>query len=116
MDERLKAALDFSNYHYSLSIQRKTLKEKFESKLTYGCNGGIFKIDRGLICFVQFLLDKNKSKDVPIIDDNGNPILINDLEDFMTEILDRYFSVSNEYFDEYQKIKKSRTVEKLIDL
>ena len=45
MDGRLKAALDFSNYRQTLTIQRKQLKEKIDAKMTYGHNGGIFKID-----------------------------------------------------------------------
>lgn len=116
MDERLQKALEFSNFRQSLSIQRKQLKEKIDSKLTYGHNGGIFKIDRSLITFVQMLLDQGRKENVPLIDVNENPILISDLESFRNEILDRYFTTTYEYFEEYQKIKNSRTVEKLLDL
>jgi hypothetical protein len=116
MDERLKKALDFSNYRQSLSIQRKTLKEKINAKLTYGCHGGLFKIDRSLIVFVQMLIDQNRTENVPLIDQNDNPILIPDLLEFRDEILDRYFTSTYEYYEEYQKIKNSRTVEKLLDL
>jgi hypothetical protein len=38
------------------------------------------------------------------------------LNAFKDEILDRYFSATYEYLEEYQKIKSSRTVEKLLDL
>jgi hypothetical protein len=116
MDERLKAALDFSNYRQTLAIQRKTLKEKIESKLTYGCNGGIFKIDRSLLVFVQMLIDQGRTENVPMIDQNENPVLIPDLNGFRDEILDRYFTSTYEYYNEYQKIKASRTVEKLLSL
>jgi hypothetical protein len=116
MEDQLKKALDFSNYRQTFSIQRKTLKEKIDAKLTYGVNGGIFKIDRSLISFVQMLVDLGRSKDVPLLDINDNPIVIPDLELFRDEILDRYFVSTLEYFDEYEKIKKSRTVEKLLDL
>ena len=34
MDERLQKALDFSNYRQTLAIQRKTLKEKINARLT----------------------------------------------------------------------------------
>ena len=37
-------------------------------------------------------------------------------EETMNEILDRYFSSTYEYHEEYQKIKSSRTVEKLLSL
>jgi len=116
MDERLKKALDFSNYRQTLSIQRKTLKEKINAKLTYGYQGGLFKIDRSLIVFVQMLIDQDRTENVPLVDQNDNPILIPDLTKFRDEILDRYFTSTYEYYEEYQKIKNSRTVEKLLDL
>ena len=116
MEEQLKKALDFSNYRQTFSIQRRTLKEKIEAKLTYGCNGGIFKIDRSLITFVQLLIDQGRVSGVPLIDDNDNPILIDNLETFRDEILDRYFTSTLEYYEQYQDLKKSRSVEKLLDL
>lgn len=114
MNENLKQALEFSNYQITLSNQRKVLREKAESKLTFGSNGGIFKIDKALITFVQMLIDKERTENIPILDINENPILIKDLVKFRDEILDRYFSVTLEYYNEYQEIKKSRSVEKLI--
>ena len=116
MDDQLKSALDFANYRKTFSIQRKTLKEKIEAKLTYGFNGGIFKIDQELISFVQTLLSYNRTSGVILLDQNENPILIEDLSVFQDEILDRYFTSTVEYYDQYQELKKSRSVEKLIDL
>jgi hypothetical protein len=116
MDERLKAALDFSNYRQTLAIQRKTLRERIEGKLTYGHSGGIFKIDRILLAFVQMLIDQGRTENVPLIDQNENPILIPDLQQFRDEILDRYFTSTYEYHEEYEKIKSSRTVEKLLNI
>jgi len=116
MQEQLKKALEFSNYRQTFAIQRKTLKEKIDAKLTYGINGGIFKIDRTLITFVQMLIDQGRTSGVPLIDDNGNPILIDDLPAFKDEILDRYFTSTLEYFEQYQLLKKSRSVEKLVNL
>jgi tRNA uridine 5-carboxymethylaminomethyl modification enzyme len=79
MDEQLKSALEFSNYRQTFSIQRKTLKEKIDAKLTYGINGGIFKIDRSLLAFVQMLIDQDRTVGIPLIDANDNPVLIDDL-------------------------------------
>lgn len=116
MQEQLKQALDFANYRQTLSIQRRILKEKIDSKLTYGHAGGLFKIDRTLISFVNMLIVQGRTSGVPLIDSNENPILIENLESFRDEIMDRYFSATQEYYEEYQKIKKSRSVEKLVDL
>jgi hypothetical protein len=116
MDDRLKAALDFANYSQSFAIQKKILKEKIEAKLTYGIKGGIFKIDRSLITYVQMLIDQGRADNIPLIDSNGNPILIENLIDFRDEILDRYFSSSVEYYEKFEEMKKNRTIEKLVDL
>lgn len=116
MDERLSKALDFANYRQTLAIQRKTLKEKIDAKLTYGHAGGVFKIDRSLLVFVQMLIDQGRVENVPLIDNNENPVLIQNLETFRNEILDRYFTATYEYLEDYQKIKNSRTAEKLLDL
>ena len=116
MDDQLKQALDFANYRQTFSIQRQTLKEKIEAKLTYGVSGGIFKIDKSLITYVQMLVDQGRIEGVPLIDSNDNPILIINLEDFRDEILDRYYTATLEYYEQYQELKKSRSVEKLLDL
>jgi hypothetical protein len=114
MDERFKQALDFSNFRKSFEIQRKIIKEKLDSSLTYGHNGGIFKIDAQLICFVEFLLSKGRETDVPLLDSNKNPVLVKDLKKFQSDILDRYFSGCLDYFNQIEELKKNRSVEKAI--
>jgi hypothetical protein len=116
LDEKLKAALDFSNYRQTLATQRRLLKEKLEAQLTYGFNSGIFKIDQNLLTFVDFFIKNGRTHSIPLIDTNGNPVMIDDLEKFKDEIFDRYFSATNEYIDSFEKLKKSRTNERLLDL
>jgi hypothetical protein len=116
MEEQLQKALDFAHYRQSFSIQRKTLKEKNEANLTYGFNGGIFKINQTLVTFVQMLIDQGRTNGIPLIDANENPILIDDLEKFRDEIIDRYFTSTLEYYEQYNNLKKSRSVEKLLDI
>jgi len=115
MDDALRKALDFAKYRQTYSILQKVLTEKIDARLTYGHNGGIFKIDRPLIAFVQMLIDQGRTSGVPVLDLNENPILIDDLEKFRDEIFDRYFSSTLEYYEEYESLKKKRSVEKLID-
>lgn len=116
MDDRLSTALEFANYRQTLAIQRKTLKEKINGRLTFGHSGGLFKIDRSLITFVQMLIDQGRTTDVPLMDENDNPVLVNDLQAFRDDIVDRYFTATLEYYTEYDNLKKSRTVEKLLDI
>ena len=114
MQEHFAKALDFANYQQTFSIQKKVLKERISAKLTYGFNGGLFHIDRTLLVFVDLLCAKDRTSGVILLDANENPVLIDDLEEFRDEIFRRYFEVTNEYFEQHQKIKKSRSVEKLI--
>lgn len=115
MHEQLKQALEFANYQQTFSIQRKLLKEKIDAKLTYGYNGGLFRIDRNLLTFVDILCNKGRTDGVILIDSNENPIMIQDLERFKDEIFSRYFEATNEYFENFEKLKKSRSVEKLLE-
>jgi hypothetical protein len=115
MQEQFKNALEFANYQQTFSIQRKTLKEKIEAKLTYGFNNGLFRINQNLLTFVEILCTKGRTTGVVILDVNENPVLIDDLEKFKDEIFSRYFETTNEYFEQYQVLKKSRSVEKLLD-
>ena len=114
MHDTLKNALDFANYQQTFSIQRKTLKEKISAKLTYGINGGLFKIDQSLLVFVDSLCNNGRTSGVVLLDSNENPILIEDLVAFKEEIFSRYFEATSEYYEQYQQLKKSRSVEKLI--
>jgi len=115
MDKKLSAAISFANYSQALAVARKTLREKVDAKLTYGAAGGLFKIDRPLIVFVQMLIDQNRTTNIPLIDSNNNPVMIPDLVAFKDEIFDRYFSATIEYYDKITEMNKSRTVEKLLD-
>lgn len=116
MDKRLEAALDFSNFQQSFNTKQKHLKEKNDAKLTYGINGGLFKIDKSLLGFVETLCQLGRIENVVILDRNETPILIENLIDFKNEIFDRYFTSLNEYYNEYQALKKSRSVERLLDV
>jgi hypothetical protein len=116
MQEQLDKALEFANYRQSFAIKRKTLKEKIDAKLTYGVSGGIFKIDRSLLNFVEMLINRGRIENVVLLDINDNPIAIEKLESFRDEIFDRYFTATFEYLEEYQKIKKARSVETLLEV
>lgn len=115
MDQRLKAALDFSNYRKVLFNLKQDLKLKVDARLRYSINGGTFTIDRELITFVRMLLD-DKRDQVVLIDRNQNPIRIENLKLFYDEIFSRYFEATNMYHTEYERMKTARTVEDLLSI
>ena len=84
MEDRLRRALEFSNYRQTLHIQRENVKQRYNSQLQLITNGGIFYADRELISFVQSLID-TKNDSAIIIDSKNNPINIENLKEFIEE-------------------------------
>lgn len=115
MDERLHKALDFSNYMVTLNNQKKMLQEKFHQQSLHYYKGGQFTVDKELICFCTILVNADNTTTV-LVDDNNIPIEIEDLEEFLDDINNVYFSATSEFLNNYNKLKTNRSVEKLIDL
>jgi hypothetical protein len=59
------------------------------------------------------LFDKNLNLDLVM---KSSVIMIEEVQAFRDEIYDRYFTATLEYYEQYQALKKSRSVEKLLDL
>lgn len=114
MSAKLTKALEFANYRVTMNNQKEQLKAKAEGLLIYSINGGSFKIDRSLITFCKALIDSNE-KSVVLLDVYNNPILI-ELESFYDEILSRYIEVTNDYYVEYEKLRKARKTHAVLDL
>lgn len=114
MSTKLTKALEFANYRVTLNNQQQALKAKAEMILTYSTNGGTFTIDPTLITFCKMLIDQDQEEAV-LLDSYNNPIMVN-VQDFYDEIFSRYFEATNEYYIEYEKLKKARKVHKVLDL
>ena len=56
MDDRLKKALDFSNYMITLDNQKRILKEKYQEDLLYYYGGGTFVATKELITFCYSMI------------------------------------------------------------
>tara|TARA_B110000503_G_scaffold142949_1_gene241782 strand:- start:11754 stop:12101 length:348 start_codon:yes stop_codon:yes gene_type:complete len=115
MDERLEAALKFSNYMVTLNNQRRVIHEQFLENCVHYLNGGKFSVNKDLITFCQTLVTREQTSAI-LIDDNNTPIEVQDLNTFLDNILEIYFSTTYEYLDKYNEIKKNRTVEGLSGL
>lgn len=113
MDEKLSKALEFANYTQTLEDKKSQIKEKFYQTTIYFFAGGQFSVNESLLCFVSLL--QQKQNEAILIDDNDNPIKVDDLQTFQNNILDVYFQATNEYFTNLQNIKNKRSIEKLVE-
>lgn len=115
MDERLEKALKFSNYMVTLNNQKRVLRENFKENSIFYFNGGQFTLTKDLITFVNMLVERDNTEDIVLIDDNETPICIENLENFLTDVLDRYFLAANQYHVKYKELLNKRSVHKLVD-
>lgn len=115
MDDKLREALEFSNYRLTLNNQKLNLKQRMNTMLTIGYSNSMFTATLELINFVQHLLDK-KVEQFVFIDDNENPVLITNLQDFHTKLFSAYTEALNEYYNDYEKLKKKRDTKGLVGL
>lgn len=113
MDEKLQKALEFGNYTATLDNQKRMLQEKFVTDTIYFYSGGQFTINKELINFVYMLQQTEQDTSI-IIDDNSIPVEI-DVNDFLANITDKYFTASNNYHTEFKKLTKSRSVDGLTE-
>lgn len=114
-DSRLSQALEFANYRQTLNNQLQKTKIKTEGALTISKNGGIFKIDQQLICFLDYI-SRIGVKTATLLDNNNSPINVDDIESFLKEITVLYFEITNDYFIECQQIKKARSVKSVLQI
>jgi hypothetical protein len=115
MDDRLEKALEFSNFMTTLNNQRRIIREQFLENCVHYLNGGKFSVTRELINFCSLIQSRGQAS-IVLIDDNDAPVEVSNLEKFLDDITDIYFTNSNEYLNKYNEIKKNRTVKGLVNL
>jgi hypothetical protein len=113
IDKRLEDALANSNYRITLNLQKQNAKLKLERDLTYATNGGIFSVSPELISFVHTLISMGKENGI-LLDVNKNPVELPNLQEFLDNLIERYYECMNEYLVEFKSIQKARTTKALV--
>ena len=113
--QRLKNALDFSNTMKTFNLNKNNLRVKTQNLLSYSTAGGSFTVDQSLISFMNFVVSSGKTE-ISLLDKNNIPIHIDDTEKFLDEVSSLYFEVVNDYYNEYQKLRSSRKIEKVLEI
>ena len=113
--QRLEKALDFSNTMKTFNLSKNNLKVKTQNLLSYSTSGGSFSVDQSLISFMNFVVLSGKTE-ISLLDKNDIPIRIEDTEKFLEEVSSLYFEVVNDYYNEYQQLRSSRKIEKVLEI
>ena len=108
-ETQLEQALSFAQYQSTLNQQRRLLKEKFESDTILPFNGGLFRI-------TQEWLGGFDKESHWVLDINNTPIKIDNPEELFAMAKETYANAINTYGEEYQKLRRQRSVRSLTDL
>jgi len=112
---RLEKALDFSNTMKTFNLSKNNLKVKTQNLLSYSTSGGSFSVDQSLVSFMNFVVSSGKTE-ISLLDKNDIPIRIEDTEKFLEDVSSLYFEVVNDYYNEYQQLRSSRKIEKVLEI
>ena len=64
---------------------------------------------------MNFVISSGKTE-ITLLDKNDIPVHIEDTEKFLDDVSSLYFEVVNDYYNEYQKLKSSRKIEKVLEI
>jgi len=115
MDERLNKALEFSNFLATQNNQKRIFLEQYNENLVHYTHGHKFTVTQELINFCYALSQLTSSTTI-VLDDNNIPFTVNNIEEFTKELLGVYTFASRKYANDYETIKKNRSVQGLVDL
>ena len=82
---------------------KRTLKEKYQGKLVFGWNGGMFKVTPEMITFLS-LYDNER---IVVLDLYENPVEVN-AKELCSVMKEKLQEQMNAWLVEYQKLNKNR--------
>jgi len=109
MDDRIQKALEFSNFRKTIEVQKSSIKARLETMLVLHYGNGRFKATPELIALINGFV-ANELDDAVVLDMKQIPVKITDLDEFILKLEATYHAATNEYFTEYTKLAKSRTI------
>jgi hypothetical protein len=115
MDQRLKEAIEYSNYRLTLSTHKKNIRLRADAIQLVSDSGGMFRSTEQLILWTDYLIRTGIDQYV-LNDSNDQPILVKDLRSLHNKLTDSHAKCMNLLHAENEKIKRARTVEKIVDI
>jgi hypothetical protein len=99
MDIQNQAQLSFDH-----SVAKKNLQQRMQARLNVTYNEGFFTVTKEQINFLDLL----GSQEVVLLDNYDTPIKVNAFE-LLKLMFERYHEIMNEWCEEYEQLKKTRT-------
>lgn len=112
MNQDLKKIFEIANFMNSLNNQKRELFEEFSQSLFYYKDGHVFKATSEFISFISALMN-NSINSIILLDVNNEPYNVEDIKQFLEDIIAVYAEATNSYYYSYKKLTQSRNIESL---
>ena len=93
-----------SDLSYDVAVAKRNALEKANSRQVLVYNEHLFRADPQTICLVRTLKENNEK--FFVLDTNGNPVEINDADDFLGRLIERNQETLNSYHQTYKTFSK----------
>jgi len=110
----IEKTLEQASLLATMNERRRSAAMVFDQSLIFGYQGGLFKADAMTCGFAKMLTEHEAY--VVMIDLNKNPIMIQDPDAFLTELMAVYTEAAMRYYAEVDQINKTRSKEGLTNV
>ena len=93
-----------SDLSYDVAVAKRNALEKANSRQVLVYNEHLFRADPQTICLVRTLKENNEK--FFVLDTNGNPVEINDADNFLGRLIERNQETLNAYHQTYKTFSK----------
>ena len=114
LPDTLAAMLSLSNSRAVYQNQARLARLKFDNSCIIGHAGGEFRITDAFIGYLQHRVSIGVDQAV-LLDTNGMPILVADVEDFLDRVSSQYHSALNSFYEEIVRLRSTRKPEVMVE-
>lgn len=115
LSEHIEQALHVSKFRYTIYLEKRRLQEKLKSDLTYSINGGQFYIDRNFIVFLNLLVPEEGTMSTTVLDDNLNPVQIDDITKMQQDVIAIYTQTVKQYQIDFENLRRKRSTASVVN-
>lgn len=115
-DEELEQLLAATNHRAAFINQVEHAKQQFIARTRMAWQGHLFQLTPEFLAHVGLQLldvkmkeDKGVNQKVILLDEKTEPVMIEDLEEFVDAAEEAYQEALNDYFDKYSDLMEAKT-------
>lgn len=108
MESKITNIMDFADRLSVIENQKEILTRQFEENCMTYQDGHQITINPVLIATCKSYIDMGRTQNVSLLDDFNLPVIIENLETFLTDIADQYQQALHQYQIKYSELVKQR--------